>query len=209
MVTVEAMSVSTRQRILEAAVELFGERGFKGSPISAIEERAGLSPGAGGLYRHFASKQELLEAALEPVLESVQFLEQARSLLPLGDLRSELTVLARGGLAGIAASRPLLRIIERDPDVIPEFRERARTEVIERGYALTADLIVDLARVHELPIPANVDGLARLATGTLTNLVREAEIYRSDTASYSEQVIEAWVDVFHAYLTRPQTQLST
>lgn len=196
------VSESTRERIIDAAIELFGERGFKGTPITAIEERAGLSPGAGGLYRHFASKQELLEAALVPVLESVQFLEQARWLLPLGDLRSELTVLARGGLAGIAASRPLLRIIERDPNVLPELRDRARVEVIERGYTVTADLIVDLAVAHDMPRPDDPEALARLATGALTNLVREAEIYGSDRAGNEEALIGTWVDVFHTYLTR-------
>lgn len=196
------VSESTRERIIDAAVVLFGERGFKGTPITAIEERAGLSPGAGGLYRHFGSKQELLEAALEPVLDSVQFLEQARSLLPLGDLRSELTVLARGGLVGIAASRPLLRIIERDPDVLPELRDRVRAEVIERGYTVTADLIVDLAVAHDLPSPSDAEALARLATGALTNLVREAEIYGATRDGTDEELIDTWVDVFFTYLTR-------
>ena len=138
------------------------------------------------------------------MLESVAFLEQARSLLPLGDLRSELTVLARGGLAGIAASRPLLRIIERDPNVIPDLRERARIEVIERGYTATANLIIDLADAHDLPVPRNPDALARMATGALTNLVREAEIYGSDAVALGDSLIEAWVDVFHTYLTRDQ-----
>lgn len=198
----QGVSESTRERVINAAIELFGERGFKGTPITAIEERAGLSPGAGGLYRHFASKQELLEAALEPVLESVQFLEQARSLLPLGDLRSELTLLARGGLTGIAASRPLLRIIERDPNVLPDLRDRARVEVIERGYTVTADLIVDLAAAHDLPRPADSEALARLATGALTNLVREAEIYGATCDGTDEDLIDTWVDVFFTYLTR-------
>ncbi len=202
MITPGKVNVSTRQRILDAAIELFGERGDKGTPISAIEELAGLSPGAGGLYRHFASKQELLEAALEPVLESVQFLEQARSLLPLDDLRSELTVLARTGLAGISASRPLLRIIERDPNVVPQLRERTRIEVIERGYTVTADLIVDLTAAHDLVRPRDPQALARMAVGALTNLVREAEIYGSDPTGIQETLIAAWVDVFHTYLTR-------
>lgn len=85
--------------------------------------------------------------------------------------------------------------------MIPELRERARVEVIERGYTLAATLIIDLATAHDLPVPRNPDALARMAIGTLTNLVREAEIYPSDTASLSESLIEAWVDVFHTYLT--------
>ena len=60
--TVEA----TRDRVLRVAMELFGERGYAATTISMIESAAGLSPGSGSLYRHFSSKQELLEVG-EPL----------------------------------------------------------------------------------------------------------------------------------------------
>lgn len=47
-----------REAILAAALELFDERGFHGTAVPAIAERAGV--GAGTLYRHFASKEELV-----------------------------------------------------------------------------------------------------------------------------------------------------
>ena len=54
---------ASRERILEAAIELFAERGFPGASVSAICQRAGVVKTA--LYWHFESKQGLLSAALE------------------------------------------------------------------------------------------------------------------------------------------------
>lgn len=56
---------STRDRILEAAMDLFAEEGFSGTTISAVERRVGLAAGTGSLYRHFPSKEALLRAAVE------------------------------------------------------------------------------------------------------------------------------------------------
>jgi AcrR family transcriptional regulator len=48
----------SRARILEAARDLFRERGFDGATLRAIAERAGM--GTSSLYRHIRSKEELL-----------------------------------------------------------------------------------------------------------------------------------------------------
>jgi AcrR family transcriptional regulator len=47
-----------RAIILQAALDIFAEYGFHGSPTSLIVERAGV--GAGTLYRYFASKDEMI-----------------------------------------------------------------------------------------------------------------------------------------------------
>lgn len=47
-----------RELILDAALELFAERGFHGTVVPAIAERAGV--GAGTLYRYFAGKDEIV-----------------------------------------------------------------------------------------------------------------------------------------------------
>ncbi len=48
---------ATRQRLLDAAVELFGERGVLGASVEEICERAGFTRGA--FYSNFDSKDEL------------------------------------------------------------------------------------------------------------------------------------------------------
>lgn len=56
-----------RLRILEAARAAFGEVGFAAATIGHIAERAGVSNGL--LYRHYRSKEHLLEVVLTEVIE--------------------------------------------------------------------------------------------------------------------------------------------
>jgi AcrR family transcriptional regulator len=56
-------AVDARSRILEAAYELFSARGVRGVGIDAIITRSGVARMT--LYRHFASKDELVLAFLE------------------------------------------------------------------------------------------------------------------------------------------------
>lgn len=62
---------TTRERILDAAEQVFAEKGLGAAPVRDIAARVGLNPAS--LYNHFAGKEELYEAVLErgltPVLE--------------------------------------------------------------------------------------------------------------------------------------------
>jgi AcrR family transcriptional regulator len=60
---------ATRARLLATARELFGERGYEGTPIEAVLERSGAARGA--LYHHFASKAELFDAVAEDVFVAI------------------------------------------------------------------------------------------------------------------------------------------
>lgn len=55
-------AAETRVRLLQAAAEVFGERGYEGTRVADIAAAAGVSNGA--LYAHFGSKAELMVAAL-------------------------------------------------------------------------------------------------------------------------------------------------
>jgi AcrR family transcriptional regulator len=52
---------SVRERILDAAVELFATQGYDATRVAQITERAQVA--RGGFYHHFPSKQDLLYAA--------------------------------------------------------------------------------------------------------------------------------------------------
>ena len=53
----------TRKRIVEAAAPLFNQHGYEGSSLNALMEATGLKKG--GIYRHFASKEELAAEAFD------------------------------------------------------------------------------------------------------------------------------------------------
>ena len=59
----ERGSSGARERLLEAAYELFARRGIQAVGIDAIIERSGVARQT--MYRHFASKQDLVVAFLE------------------------------------------------------------------------------------------------------------------------------------------------
>ena len=56
----------TRQRIIAEAAPLFNQRGYAGCSIQDVMDATGLEKG--GLYRHFASKEELAVEALRYAL---------------------------------------------------------------------------------------------------------------------------------------------
>jgi AcrR family transcriptional regulator len=52
-----------RDTILQAALQLFSERGFNATSTSKVAQKAGVSEGL--IFRHFKNKEGLLEAILE------------------------------------------------------------------------------------------------------------------------------------------------
>ena len=58
-----AKSVVTRRAILEAALEVFGQLGFRSGSLKNVADRVGISEA--GLLHHFRNKTALLQAVLE------------------------------------------------------------------------------------------------------------------------------------------------
>lgn len=58
----EQLRQERREQILEAALAVFGEKGFHAANVSDVAARAGVSQGT--IYWYFDSKEELLTAAL-------------------------------------------------------------------------------------------------------------------------------------------------
>lgn len=155
---------STRQRLLREAMRLFGENGYAATSIVMIEQAAGLSPGSGSLYKHFASKQELLEAGLEHVLRGTAELTEglgqvAARPLPRrrAEARATLTAVmaetARAGMARMEQDRDVNRLLFRGLETFPPLMARVRDEELRRVQAATAGLLAGLAGRPGAPAP--------------------------------------------------------
>ena len=100
-----------RERVLEAGLELFGERGYHAVSIADIGRRAGIAKSV--LYHHFGSKAGLFEAIAET--ETRELLEHVSSAVPTDPDEPRL----RAGLdayLGFFAERPAVwRLLLRDP----------------------------------------------------------------------------------------------
>lgn len=80
----------TRSRLVEAAVEVFAERGYEGARVTDITRAAGLSSGA--IYAHYTSKAELLVDAIRAhgPNEVARLLEDGDVRTPFPDLLVQL-----------------------------------------------------------------------------------------------------------------------
>ena len=54
---------STKERILDEALKLFAQSGYKGTSMNDIADRLGVTKAA--LYKHYKSKQEILDSIVE------------------------------------------------------------------------------------------------------------------------------------------------
>ena len=63
----QEQSSRSREKLLEAATKLFGERGYRDTSVQAIGETAGISRGS--IFWHFGSKEGLLAAVVAQAFE--------------------------------------------------------------------------------------------------------------------------------------------
>jgi AcrR family transcriptional regulator len=124
-----------RERLLEAATEVFAERGYEGARVEQIADVAEVSPGL--LYRHFEGKRELYEELL--LLANKQLMEHlAQAAAP--DLPTDERVLrgVEAFFGFVEGHRNLWRLIMKDV-VEPEIAA-IREDVVDRSVKMVAAL---------------------------------------------------------------------
>jgi AcrR family transcriptional regulator len=117
-------------------MDLFGRQGYHATTIAQIEAAAGLSAGAGGLYRHFKTKRGLLEEGLRRQFEAGRPLVDHLGQAGAGHSRRErFLAVGRAGLRRLEQERDVNRLLLRDLASFPDLLEQVRSQ--------------ELARVHE------------------------------------------------------------
>ena len=175
---------STRERILDAALDLFVEEGFSGATISEVERRVGLAAGTGSFYSHFSSKEALLHAAVaREVARCMAAAEHERASLTIpDDPRQQFAVLAQQTLRDLRRFDRLLRLMLSEGDRVPDVRKAITTALQVSGAVswvdepLTVVGVVALFGYHifglvggpiqELGEDEFIEALSMLADGT-------------------------------------------
>lgn len=181
-------STPTRDRLLDEAMRLFGERGYDATSVAEIERSAGLTPGAGGLFHHFRNKEAVLVAGIERHLARLAAVRQIRGAVPpLGNLRAELTLVARYIFVELEEEQELLRVLISEGRHRPELLSGAVEQVVRGTFDEFAGL---LARSGVTPVGA------ALALGALI-AVASAELLlgQSPIQADHEEVIATWVEM--------------
>jgi AcrR family transcriptional regulator len=144
-------SEQAEQAIIDAALELFGERGVEGVCVEAVAARAGV--GKATIYRRWASKEELLLAALGSLKSPLADPDTGSAR---DDLVQLLDVMAKDGsdpryvrqyamLHGEGKNYP--KLMARYAETVIEPRREVIRTVLRRGIGkgeLRADLDIDV-----------------------------------------------------------------
>ena len=100
----------TRQRILDAALRHFAEHGYAGTSIRDLADELGVTKAA--VHYHFAAKEQIVLALLEPMLAQFEAVVEREASAPAGPRR-----LLLGLRDVLEASGPLLSVLASDPSV--------------------------------------------------------------------------------------------
>ncbi|MFC5752728.1 TetR/AcrR family transcriptional regulator [Actinomadura rugatobispora] len=192
-------STPTRDRIIDAAMRLFGENGYRGTSVAQIERAAGLTPGAGGLYHHFRTKEAVLRAGIERNLSRLDALRDIRRLLGnLGDLRAELTLSARYVLAELDDEQELLRIMASEARSRPEIVEDAVQQLVHTTYTEFTAWLRDSAGVPQERAAA----VASVGLGALFSSRMMSGLLRVPSVGVDDEIFVAtWVEMMYRLLS--------
>ncbi len=123
-----------RERVIEAALELFGERGYDATSIAEIGERAGIAKSV--LYHYFDSKAKLYEAVVKS--ETSDLLERVAAAVPADPEAPRLRAGVDAYLNFLAERPAAWRLFLRDPPAEPALVDLYKRLASERAAGLTA-----------------------------------------------------------------------
>ena len=154
----EQKKARTRAAITGAAAELFSEKGFEGTSIQQIAERA--ATGLGTVYGYFQSKEELLGAVLRARSENELVRFQAGLLI--GTPTPELIVAALDRVRAYAEDNRAILLAAIGIRLAGTSEDEPLGGWVIQAFRLLLQLGIDRGEVRPLP----VDTTARMLVST-------------------------------------------
>ncbi|OUC85961.1 TetR/AcrR family transcriptional regulator [Streptosporangium minutum] len=204
------MTRSTRERIIDEALRLFAERGYSATSVAEIEAASGLSPGAGGLYRHFKSKYEVLAAAMNEHAartrtQIAEALTEMSAVDPSVDIEERLAHLCKAGLAKVREESELTRVFFRDLSQFPELVAIVREGLLQPMF----DAITTWFRAQPEYAGADLDwpGIGAVLGGAVVHYRLFQEIVGEPPGrAERDRFVASWVRLALGLLPRPAVQ---
>jgi AcrR family transcriptional regulator len=195
----------TRQRLIDAGMRLFAERGFRATSVGDIEAAAGLQPRRGALYKHFPSKQALLEAAVQSYLDRAAAGAVEIGELDLGTigtdpsrLRPIVMGLGRWFLGEMDRLKDLTHVVEHDGPRLRALTAAVKSDIVDLSYRTAARLIA-----AAVPADPDPETTALLVLGPLVALRRTEWSFGSPPLEIDDdRALGAWTDLTLVTLQR-------
>lgn len=104
---------ATRDRLIEVAIELFRRHSIAGTSLQMISDELRLTKSA--IYHHFRTRDELLEAVLDPLIDQVRQLVERAGAHRGAKAQADAMLVGFATLA--VANRTLFPVLTGDPSV--------------------------------------------------------------------------------------------
>jgi len=126
----------TRDNLLDTGLKLFSQKGFDGTSVTEIEAAVGLTPGSGSFYRHFKSKEKLMEEVVHREIERVRHWRD--STIKSAETSASREKLQRDflqSLEGLEAIKDLINVLAREYGQwrFPELMAQLKTLLMDEG----------------------------------------------------------------------------
>lgn len=195
----------TATRLVQAAAEVFAEKGYDKAGVAEIARRAGLTTGA--IYSRFSGKAELLAEAIatcttdefDRLFAEHRFQGRATDLLETVGVH----LVTRTPAPGQALLLEAFVAARRDPEVA----EMLRVRMVERGSRL-ATMVEDSKAAGLVDPTLDTESVVRLAHAVGLGFL----LFEAVGADHPEP--EAWQDLIHRLITavagsEPDVDLTT
>jgi len=161
-------AAETRSRIIERAASLFNQKGYAGLSMSDIMAATGLKKG--GIYNHFASKDELAIAAFEFAVEQVRqrYIQALRGQHgAIARLQAIVhTFVTAPSEVSLKGGCPLMNTAIESDDGHPELRSRAQ-QAMDQWRSLICQVVQQGQARGELRSEIDPDEVATIVIATL------------------------------------------
>lgn len=188
----------TRAHILDTALRLFSERGYRGTSTRRIAREAGVSEGL--IFHHFARKRDLLAGIGEArgVLAKQIFalLDTAREVpaqVVVPAIGSRFVEMVSADDVQSRLFRVMLAESHTDPELRGLFLETSGQVVVAIARYLDARVAAGELRA-DLPTTAAAQNLlGSMLWYFLTTAVEDPKARRAAVTTYSQQVVDVWL----------------
>ena len=170
---------NTKQEILEASLELFSMQGFEATSISQIAGAVGIRKAS--LYSHFESKQAILDALVEEVLEQYG----KHSIFARKDWEKNADSLPRTSDEAAQMILGQIRYILHDPTI-----SRARKMLVIEQF--------QNPELAKLQTKQNYSDVLEYFTGLMKQLIRQGVLAEEDPEIMAAQFclpISVWINL--------------
>jgi TetR/AcrR family fatty acid metabolism transcriptional regulator len=166
----ELVAAARRKQILDAATQVFAEKGFHRATIKDIAHVAGIADGT--IYIYFENKTALMLGILDRLNESEQR-DADFSQFTEGDFRSFMRVYFQHRLQVFKADNfEIFRVVISEILVNKELRELYYQKIVEPTFMLAEKYYTQWAELNIIK-PSNISLTVRAVSGTILGLILE------------------------------------